>query len=172
MRTGGPKNPGEDALPMVTMAFENRYDVPPDYAAKWLTDFRPDDAQRYFASKAGLPTLTRKGNEVHAEGPHVMGWAKGVVIIDSPTAWHASNDFFKTKGGPLLGRGTVKETVRAEGNGTVHRAEVGFEPLSFGTKLMFATVGKGMMKKSLDDGFVNIKREIETQYKAGKPPTS
>lgn len=39
---------------------ENRFDVPPDYAAKRLTDVRPDDGQRWFESKA--PTqVTKKG---------------------------------------------------------------------------------------------------------------
>lgn len=157
---------------MPTVVFENRFDVPPDYAAKWLTDFRPDDGQRWYDFKGGPPTLTRKGNEVHTDGPHVMGWATGVVTLDSPTQWHAKTDFFKSKGGPLVGRGAVRETVRADGKGTLHRAEVDFEPLGFGTKLMFALIGRSMMTKSLKAGFAKMKQEMEAQHKAGKPPTS
>ncbi|MCA1813191.1 MAG: hypothetical protein LC624_04475 [Halobacteriales archaeon] len=152
------------------VVLENRFDVPPDYAAKWLTDFRSDDAQRYFGNRATV-TLTKKGNETFSEGPHQMGWSKGVAIVDSPTTWHASTEFSKNKGGAVFMRGTVKESVRAEGKGTLHRAEVGVEPLTFGTKLLFGTIGKGMMTKSLKDGFAKIKSQMEADYKAGKPPT-
>jgi hypothetical protein len=155
-----------------TYVYENRFDVPPDYAAKWLTDFRPDDGQRWFEHKGAAAAVTRKGNEIWQEGPHPMGWAKGVVVIDSPTAWHATTEFFKTKGGPSTGRGTVKETVRAEGKGTVHRAEITFDPLTLGMKLMFPIMGKAMMDKSLKAGFARMKQDMEASYKAGKPPTA
>ncbi|HEV8361198.1 MAG TPA: hypothetical protein VGR28_12170, partial [Candidatus Thermoplasmatota archaeon] len=101
-----------------------------------------------------------------------MGWAKGVAVIDSPTSWHATTEFMKTKGGPVTGRGSVKETVRTDGSGTLHRAEITFEPYGMGMQIMFAIVGKGMMDKSLKAGFAKMKQEMEGQYKAGKPPTA
>lgn len=154
-----------------TVVFENRYDVPPDYAAKWLTDFRPDDGQRYFGNKATV-NITRKGNETWNEGPHVMGWAKGVATLDSPTSWHAKNEFSKTKGSPVFMRASVKENVRAEGKGTLHHTEVTVDPLTFGMKLMFGLMGKAMMTKSLKAGFVKIKEDMEASFKAGKAPTA
>ena len=151
--------------------YENHFDVPPDYAAKWLTDFRADDGQRYFGNKNTV-TITRKGNEIHNEGPHPMGWAKGVAIIDSPTSWHATTEFSKAKGSPPTGTGAVKETVRPDGSGTLHRAEITFEPSGIGMKVMFALMGRSMMDKSLKAGFAKMKEEIEASFKAGKPPTS
>jgi hypothetical protein len=156
---------------MTPVVIENRFNVPPDYAAKWLTDMRPDDQSRWFDGPTGV-TVTKKGNQIYTEGPHPMGWAKGTVTIDSPTSWHAETDFFKTKGGPMVMRGGVRESVRAEGQGTLHRAELTVEPLGFGMKLMYGLMGKGMMMKSLTKGFARMKQEMEAQYKAGKPPTA
>ena len=156
---------------MVRVTVENRFDAPPDFVRDWLTDFRPDDGQRWFEFKAPVQ-VTRKGNEFHTEGPHPVGYAKGVVVIDSPTAWHATNQFSKTRGGPVIGVGQVRETVRAEGQGTLHRAEITFEPKTLGLKVMFGLMGRSMMDKSMTKGFAKIKQEMEAQYKAGKPPTA
>jgi hypothetical protein len=153
------------------VTFDNRYDVPPDYAAKWLTDFRSDDPQRFFGRQEGHKVLQRKGNEFYMEGT-IPGFAdqKGTAVIDSPTSWHANSEFFK--GGKLVGKGSVHETVRAEGKGTLHHVEVTSEPISLMMKIMTPLMGASMMRKSLSQGFVEMKKQIEADYKAGKPPTS
>lgn len=154
----------------IKVTFDNKYDVPPDYAAKWLTDFRSDDGQRFFGHE-GPSKVTRKGDAFHTEGT-IPGFAdqKGVAVIDSPTSWHADSEFFKR--GKLVGRGSVKEHVRPDGRGTVHHVEVTSEPLSLMMKLMMPLMGKGMMQKSLGQAFVSIKAQMEADYKAGKPPTA
>jgi hypothetical protein len=161
-----------DAAPMpITVTFDNRYNVPPDYAAKWLTDFRADDPQRFFGRDQPHKVQRKGANEIYTEGT-IPGFAdqKGTVILDSPTAWHANSDFFKA--GKLVAKGGVKETVRAEGQGTLHHVEVWSEPLSLGMKIMMPLMGRSMMQKSIGQAFVKIKEQIEADYKAGKPPTA
>ncbi|MCA1813190.1 MAG: hypothetical protein LC624_04470 [Halobacteriales archaeon] len=155
----------------IQVTFDNTYEVPPDYAAKWLTDFRSDDPQRFFGRAEGHRVVERKGDQFRIEGT-IPGFAdaKGMAVIDSATSWHADNDFFK--GGKLVAKGGVRESVRAEGKGTLHHVEVWSEPLAFSMKIMMPLMGAAMMKKSLTAGFAEIKKQIEADYRAGKPPTS
>ena len=155
---------------MAKVVFENRFDVPPEYAAKWLTDIRPDDGQRFFQGPPGV-AVTRKGNEIHTEGPHTLGWARGQIVVDSPTAWHATTEMMRAKGTPVQLRGRIQEHVRPEGTGTYHRAEVDVEAMTLMAKLMMAVAGKRMMERDLKAGFAKVKQEMEAEFRAGKPPT-
>jgi hypothetical protein len=145
---------------------ENRFEVPPDYARDWLTDFRADDSERFFG--AARPTkVQRKGNEIVREVEEPWGTNKSWITIESPTRWVARGEVHKR--GKVIARGGVVETVRADGKGTLHRAEIDFEPQVFLMKLMMPLM-KGKMMGDLRKGFAQMKTAMEAEYNAGKPP--
>lgn len=150
------------------MVLESRFEAPPEYVAQWLTDFRPDDG-RWFGRDGALE-VHKEGRQTRIEGPHPMGWQKGVLTVETATRWSARTEMLTAKGGSVKAVGHVVETVRPEGSGTLHRADLSMDGKTFGMRLM-STLMKPMVKRELKQGFAKMKAEMEAAYKAGKPPT-
>lgn len=149
---------------------DSRFDVPPEYARDWLTDYRPDDGQRYFGDKGPPAKVTRKGNEiVRTNESPPLGFQTATVLVESPTRWTATGDF--KKGGKQTATFRIVETVQAQGKGTAHHVEGMMDGKTFGMRIMLPLM-MPMMTKGLREAFAQMKTDMEASHKAGKPPTS
>jgi hypothetical protein len=150
--------------------FENRFDVPVDYAFAWLTDFRPDDMRR-LGQDPRMPDFA----VVRKDGRIVRDWdMMGMrfhteTTLESPTRWTTKSTI--TRKGKLVATGDVVETLEPAPGGTLHRAVVRRHAESFFGSLVgpFFDVGN---KSSLRKVFANAKKELEAAYRAGKAPTA
>ena len=147
-----------------TTVLENRFAVPPAFAATWLTDFQPDDGKKWFQFDE-LASVSRTGSTFHVEGniPR-MGRNVNDITIDSPTTWH-SDGRMMNKRGKVMSINHLEESVEPDGNGTVHRVRMWMGPQGFFARFMFA-LARGSMIRSLNSGFARMKTAMEAEYAA------
>lgn len=149
--------------------FETRFDVPPDYAYAWLTDFRPDDMAMADPKRAPTIRVSRQGGKIVREFSMMGMDFRTETTLETPTRWTTESTIHRK--GTLFARGHVVETVREVPGGTLHRAEVGGEPVTLLAKLM-NPVFNVANKANLNKLFREAKRRMEEQHKAGKAATA
>lgn len=150
-----------------TEVIDTRYSVPPEYAARWLTDLRPDDGPRFFGA-ARRSAVRRVGRSIHVEGESPLGTGVYDVTLDSGLRWSSEGRIFGPDG-RTIARSRLIETVSEEGGGTRHRVEVRLEPAGWVAGLALAFGWKGRIR-ALRDGLARMKSEMEEQYQRGVPP--
>jgi hypothetical protein len=149
-----------DSPPKAT--FENRYSAPPDFVAKWMTDYRPDDGRRWFDfNEEGKIERTSTGYHIEGEVPR-MGRNVVDVTLGDAAHWSADGKMFNKKGRHILSN-HIEESVEPEGSGTLHRVRIWMAPQTLGAKFMLLFGGR-MMRKGLQTGFTRMKSAIEQEY--------
>jgi uncharacterized protein YndB with AHSA1/START domain len=151
-----------------TLEFENRFKAPAKYVHEWLTDFRPDDGERWFGD-AGKNKVERQGNAITIEGSTPIGPFRTVVTVESVHRWTAQGEILR--GGKPAMRTRVVETLHEEGDATVHRVQLTVEPLTLLMRLM-GPIAAPMMRSRLAKGFRKMEAEVERAHKASQPPTA
>ena len=146
---------------------ENRFSVPPEYAAAWLTDFQPDDGKRFFGSTE-TASIQKTGRTVHIEAMMPFGRIINDVTLVAPTHWSADERMLNKKG-RVIAITHLNESVRPDGTGAVHRVEVFLQPQGLGARILFFFAGRFILK-SLRRGFDRVRVEMERQYASGAPP--
>ena len=151
------------------LIFETRFDAPVGYAFAWLTDFRPED-MRLGDPKAPLIRVRREGNKITREFEMMGMKFHNVTTIESTTRWTTESEIL-SGAGKILAVGHVVETIAPAGEAASHRAEVAQEPRSLRMRLIQPMM-RSQQRKNLTTLFANAKREMEAQFKSGKPPTA
>lgn len=156
--------------PMSTpdLVLENRFQAPPAFVKAWLTDFRPDDG-RYFGDPNPIK-VERRGHTVHREQQTPMGPLPMVVHVAKDDAWSVEGEQ-RTPDGAVVFRFRLQESVRPNGEGTLHRVEMFLVPVAPGVDAMLPQLVAGW-KTNLEKGFEAIAREIAAEARAGKSPTA
>lgn len=118
---------------MPDVVLETRFGVPPDFEARWLTDFREDDLERYDNVPENRRVTRGRGGvvletEVHGEA------ARSRVTIETPRHWRLEGSM----GDPAspTARLLVVETVGPDAEGTLHRLEATLTPVSASAKML------------------------------------
>src|SRR5438067_8868509 len=124
------------------LTFDNRYDVPPEYALAWLTDFREDDMQAVGGAKMPRIKVTKlPDGRLQREFPMPMGLGsfRTVTRIEGKDRWVADCELRDRRTGDVVSRNRIVETVRPEGGGgTRHHVDLFQDDLTSKTKLMAA----------------------------------
>lgn len=153
------------------LVIENRFDVPPEYAIAWLTDFRSDDMQKVGGEKMPSIRVTRLPDGRIQREFSMMGLALTTrTTIQPPHDWIATMEG-RDKKGEVVTTGRVVESVRPAGDGTHHRAEL-WDDGSRGYVRFFNWLSIPMQRAQLRKLFAQQKKEMEAAFRAGKPPTA
>jgi hypothetical protein len=139
---------------------ENHFAVPVPFAAAWLTDFRPDDGQKWFGlNEQAKVDQTPSG--FHIEGVLPFGRNVNDILLESPTHWTAQGRM-ENKRGKVIALTRLDERVTPEGPGTLHRVQMWIEPQGLGARIMFAFARRSM-RKGLNRAFSKMKFAMEQE---------
>jgi hypothetical protein len=156
------------------VTIDSRFDVPPDYALAWLTDFREDDMRDAGGAKMPAIKVTRlPDGRIQREFPMPMGLGNYTTrtTIEGKDRWVALCELRDAKTGAVVTTNRIVETVRPEGSGTAHHVDLYQEDLTTKAKII-AALTKPMVRAQLRKLFAHQKREMEAAFHAGKPPTA
>jgi hypothetical protein len=145
------------------LVIDQHYDVPVEFAYRWLTDFHDDDGQRYFGA-AGPGTVQRADGKVQLGAKMDFGSSKMTVTLAPPNGWTADGEMLG-KSGKRLATTQITESLQADGTGTRHHAEFVLWPNGVLPNLMF-TIGRGRFVRDMTASYGRMKTDVEAEYRA------
>jgi hypothetical protein len=146
------------------LVLENRYEAPPEFAYRWLTDFHEDDGQRYFGM-ASPGKIVRNGGTVELEGDMGRGiTTRSTVTLAPPDRWSAEGTF-ANKSGRTMARTRIVESVSPDGTGTHHRADLYLWPNGWMARL-FMWMGAGRARREMRAAFGRLKTDLDAEYRS------
>jgi len=154
-----------DERPQISL--EVRYAAPPSFVGVWLTDYRSDDAERFFhfgpAWKVGR---TPGGFRLEGRVPWIGRDVTTVTILD-PGHWTAEAELFDRRDRTLF-RNHIDERLVPDGGGTLQHVRIWIRPQTLRARFM-AFFMVGVMRRRFRRGFDRMRALVDAEF-ADAPP--